>query len=353
MGLTKEIKNILAGWALSGPGIGVTQLQTGHIHQSFQVNTSEESYFLQRLNTEVFVDPNIIVANLDELRKVTFYGEVASLPPYLPTAAGQPYFRDSEGAYWRMFPWIDSAPDPGSETRKQRVYRTSNAFGTWTENVNVAIQAERIRHTLPGFHHLTHIVDRFQQAWNASSGNRKLQASETCSRLSEGSFVLDVYKQLVTSLPLRIIHGDAKSDNILTEKGDGNRSWVIDLDTVMPGYLWMDVGDMIRSMACTFPESSEQLDQIHIEPQIVETILEGYYNGIGNLANPLEIESLRLGPCCIIYEQAIRFLTDFLKGDSYYPVSYPDENLVRAQNQLLLWESYWDYLDHKTGLSSL
>lgn len=337
MGLTKTLKQVLAAWALTGPDISVSSIGTGHIHKSFKVQTAEKTFFLQKLNSLVFPDLEAISANLIELGKVNFFGEVSSLPAFIPTLSNEPYFTDLEGESWRLFPWIKSDVASSSRSTEETARHTASVFGAWTATVNQSIELEAIRPAIAGFHQLPEIYSRFTEAWNSSSGHRKYQASETCSRLSEGDFVLDMYRQLLASLPLRIIHGDAKADNILS---GAKQTCVIDLDTVMPGYIWMDVGDMIRSMACSLPESSDQLDQIWIEPQIVQAILEGYGQGIGDLASPSEIESLRLGPCCIIYEQAVRFVTDFLQGDIYYPVSYPDENLVRAQNQLLLWESH-------------
>ncbi len=350
MGLTNLLQNVLAAWALTGPDISVSPIETGHINTSFKVKTGQTAFFLQKLNQEIFPDPDIIASNLEAMGKIAFHGQVSSLPPFLLTSENTPYFVDSEGDRWRVFPWIASFAPKEEESSREKAYRTAQAFGTWTSTVNHAIDLNTISPAIAGFHQLPEIYSRFTEAWNRSAGSRKHLAAETTSRLSEGNFVLKLYQKLVDFLPVRIIHGDAKADNILigTEK-----SWIIDLDTVMPGYLWMDVGDMVRSMACSLPESSDQLDQIRIEPDVVEKILEGYGQGIGDLISPLEIESLRLGPCCIIYEQVIRFLTDFLEGDTYYPVSYPEENLVRAQNQLLLWESYWEYLEHRTGLSSL
>lgn len=347
MGLTKTIKEVLAAWALTGPDISVSPIGTGHIHQSFKVYVAEKVFCLQKLNGEVFPDLSIISNNLSEIGKVNFFGEVASLPTFIPTLASESYATDSSGESWRLIPWIEISAMPEAQPLPQIAYNTAKAFGAWTSVVNHEVSPEMIRPAIAGFHDLPVIYQHFLEAWNSCAGSRKHQAAETCARLSEGSFVLEIYNQLSLLVPQRIIHGDAKADNILT---GNDQTWIIDLDTVMPGYLWMDVGDMVRSMACSLPESSEQLDQICIIPKTVEFILEGYGAGIGDLANPLEIGSLRLGACCIIYEQAIRFLTDFLNGDRYYPVSYPDENLVRAQNQLLLWECYVEI--YQTDLSN-
>lgn len=337
MGLTKTIKEVLAAWALTGPDISVSPIGTGHIHQSFKVTTAEKGFILQKLNAKVFPDLKIISHNLAEIGKVNFFGEVASLPTFIPTITSDAYATDPSGESWRLFPWIQVSPKPEPETPQQSGYSTARAFGSWTSVVNHSVSPDTIRPAIAGFHDLPVVYQYFLKAWNISTGSRKHQAAETCARLAEGKFVLDVYDRLKWIVPERIIHGDAKADNILV---GSDQTWIIDLDTVMPGSLWMDVGDMVRSMACSLPESSDQLEAIVIIPEVVENILEGYGAGIGDLANPLEIGSLRLGPCCIIYEQAIRFLTDFLNGDRYYPVSYPDENLVRAQNQLLLWENY-------------
>lgn len=328
---------MLDAWALSGPDISVTPIGTGHIHKSYRVASPGQAFFLQKLNSEVFPDPEILSSTLAKLGEVNFYGSVSSLPSFLPTIENKPYFTDNASEKWRLFPWISSLAESVNEELGNRVYRTAKAFGIWTATVNQAVKSQAIRPAIVGFHELPSIYSRFTEAWNNSTGSRKHQASETCARLAEGSFVLEIYHRLMRFLPKRIIHGDAKADNILLGV---DQSWIVDLDTVMPGYLWMDVGDMIRSMACSLPESSDQLDEINIVPEVVEQILEGYGQGLGDLANPLEIESLRLGACCIIYEQALRFMTDFLAGDPYYPVSYHDENMVRAQNQLLLWESY-------------
>lgn len=345
MGLTDTILPVLSAWSIEGPATSITQLTSGHIHQSYRVDTTTgKVFFLQQINTRVFSHPGTIAETLNLLNRVPFHGKVSALSKYIPTSLGQPYFQDHLGEYWRLLPWIESIDPLDEETEEQKVFRTAEAFGEWTYGVNAAIAPQEITPSLEGFHNLSKVLRRFQTIWNASSGHRKTKASETCARLSEGGHILEVYDQLVDQLPTRIIHGDAKVDNILMDADGHGRSWIIDLDTVMPGYLWMDVGDMIRSMACSTPESSDDLESIHILPERVELILQGYGQGLGELASPQEWESIRSGASCILYEQAIRFLTDYLEGDIYYPTSHEEQNLLRAQNQLLLWENYSAYL---------
>ncbi len=311
----------------------------GHIHTSFQVLAEHGFFFLQKFNTSVFPHPNVVVGNY--LRISALSDQAPTMARLLFTDEQEPFATDDEGGFWRLMGWMEnSIPFP---VKKKNPQEAARHFARWTRAINHADPRE-CQVPIEGFHHLPSIWQAFLKAWNQSEGTRKYAAAETYGRLLRGEPLLDRFHSLAEWLPLRIIHGDAKADNLLVDADSHEFICVVDLDTVMPGYLWMDVGDLIRSLAASVGESDERLEKVAVIPEIVQKITDAWAEELSGWSTDAELASLKPGAAIIIYEQALRFLTDFLQEDLYYPVSYPEENLIRAQNQLLLWESYEEWL---------
>lgn len=331
----------MESWPQTGQWLSAGSISGGHIHHSYKLITENGSFFLQKINESVFADPVVLEENLRVLSSVNLDSTRIRMPIPYPTKRGNLFRRTIDDGVWRLSPWIEGralSHNPDTKTIKEAV----SAIAEWAKEVN-QISYSAIQPPLPNFHQLPSIWNAFCRAWDGADGDRKHRASETCSRLAEGAAVLDVYNRLTTGLPLRIIHGDPKPDNFLIDLGPQSVA-IVDLDTVMPGYLWMEIGDMVRSMGIKTPEDDDNLSEAGIYPEKVVAILETYSRATSSWASAEELGSFQYGPLCIIFEQALRFLTDYLQGDRYYSVNYPEHNFVRAQNQLIVWESYAEWL---------
>ncbi len=335
---------LAAAWPETGSWVSLRRVGQGHIHQSFQLATDKGLYFLQQFNHFVFPDPEGIAANLRLLAILPPQEAIRSLPCWLLTSAGEAYAADAAGQLWRLFPWIDCTEPVATETAS--LHDIAAAFAAWTRSLG-GLSPQEIREPIPGFHQLPSQWQSLETAWNEASGHRKFNAAETYGRLCKGAYLLDRFRRLQQQLPRRIIHADAKADNLMFSSGPPPVTWVVDLDTVMAGQLWMDVGDMIRSMACSHREDYPVLEEVHVLPQACRALLEGYLEGGKGWVTELEASTLAAGAECILFEQSLRFLADHLRGNRYYPVQQDGDNLLRAQNQLMLWESYTDLLLHK------
>ena len=331
-------------WPETGNWLSLRRVGQGHIHQSFQLETSNGLFFLQQFNNRVFPDPDGIAANLRLISSLPQQESVRSLPCWLPAKDGSAYATDQHQQPWRLFPWIDhiDSRPPGADS----LHEVAFAFGTWTRSLG-ALPPSEIFLPIPGFHHLPAQWQLLETAWNEASGQRKFNAAETYGRLCKGAYLLDRFHQFHQKLPRRVIHADAKADNLMFSNDQPPVTWVVDLDTVMPGQLWMDMGDMIRSMACSHREDYPALEDIHVLPEACRALLEGYLEGTSGWITDLEAGTLAAGAECILFEQSIRFLADHLRCNRYYPVKEDGDNLLRAQNQLMLWESYADLLLRK------
>ncbi len=331
-------------WPETGHWDNVQPVGQGHIHASFRVEAGQGTYFLQRFNHMVFPSPETVAHNIIRLHSLTAPSEIQSLPAWIPTSEGKPYACDEEGHLWRIFPWIEATEAPHSPPPEQLAL-VAKAYGRWTRHAN-QLELSDICPPIAEFHNLSSSWTEFTDAWNQAGGHRKYAAAETYFGLCEGAWLVERYLLLVKRLPLRIIHADAKLDNVLFHPDTRLPSHVVDLDTMMPGYLWMDLGDMIRSMAASFTEEDPRVSEVHVKEELVEAILAGYCESLSGWMLKTEEDTLLLGAELILWEQALRFLTDYLREDRYYPVSYPEENLVRAQNQWMLWDSFGSLTAH-------
>jgi hypothetical protein len=178
---------------------------------------------------------------------------------------------------------------------------------------------------------------------------RLLRSTHVISELRERGKLVDFFTQLSneSAYPTRVMHHDCKISNILFNKDTKEVLCPVDLDTVMPGKYFSDIGDMIRSMTCTVDENSTEWEKISIRSDYYQAIISGYMDGIGNNFTEKEKEDIHYAGLMMIYMQSLRFVTDFLNNDIYYKTNFPEQNLNRALNQLILLEHLEDFLKQK------
>ncbi len=320
---------------------------SGHINETFYISTFNDhdpDYLLQRINHHVFKDVPSLIENIrlvtDHLRTKLqdTYREVLML---IPTKRQEFYHRDQAGNFWRMYYFVPATSYDVLKTDLQ-AYEGGRAFGKF-QALLVDLDITLIRETIPNFHNISIRLERFKQVVEQDVANRVREASSEIAFIKERIVEMDAIltRNYTGRLPLRIIHNDTKFNNVLLDDND-KALCVIDLDTVMPGYVAYDFGDAIRTIINTAAEDEEELAKINLNLPLFEAYVKGYFNEAKSFLTELESNSLLTGVFLITYEQIVRFLTDFLEGDIYYKIHFEKHNLQRARSQIQLLKKLED-----------
>jgi hypothetical protein len=211
-------------------------------------------------------------------------------------------------------------------------------FASWSQQLPAAAFEE----TIPNFHRLDLRFARLQEVAKQLPSLPEAEQALLQGYLAQLPLV-NWYQEQRNHLPLRVTHSDTKINNLIFSKTLSQVEAVVDLDTVMGGYLMYDFGDLVRTVACSLPETSTEWEQIWEIPELFEELLAGYLEGLNGAMTPQEAESLLLGGEIMTLIMGLRFLTDHLEGNVYYRVSYPLQNLHRAKNQLALLQSQQEH----------
>jgi len=315
----------------------IEKFGNGLINYSWKINTDSNSFFLQKLNTEVFPNPEDIATNLQLI------GDYLSSkqPDYLfvhpiRTSKGRNFVKTGDKDIFRIFPFINDSHSIDVAETADQAYEAARQFGMFTKKL-ADFPAERLTSTLPEFHNLIHRYSQFRQALRGATKDRLRSANELVQRIYEHVDIISTYEknQSATALPTRVMHHDTKINNVLfntNEKG----ICVVDMDTVMPGYFISDFGDMMRTYLSPSSEDDEDFEKIGIRNEFFQGIAEGYLEQMSSVLNNNEKEMLIYSGFFMTYMQGVRFLTDYLNNDAYYKTSYEGHNLVRAENQMTL-----------------
>lgn len=327
----------------------VIPIGSGHIHQTFLVNPfsdKELKFVLQKFNTYVFPDPDAVMQNLflitSHIKKKAKNSRgvgagILVLEP-VKTLMGENYFVDAEGSVWRCMLYIpdtvsfDRAPDTAV------VYEGGKAFGTFIRMLS-DLPVQNVKIAIPEFHNLDFRLEQFHQAIRDGLKDRREETSSKIEMILEREEQMKLIRKLSHRglIPLRVVHHDTKINNVLFSC-QKKALCVIDLDTVMPGFVHDDFGDAIRTFTNTGEEDDPDLSRISMNLTFFEAFSKGFLGAAGDMLTPLEKEYLPLSALVMTYMQTIRFLTDYLNGDTYYKIHHPKHNLQRtkAQMQLLL-----------------
>ena len=313
----------------------------GHINDTFLAINSEgkAKYILQRINHRIFKDVDMLQNNIHRVtshirKKLIASGETdvdRKVLTFLPTKDGKYYHFDGE-SYWRVCLYI-----PGSRTYEEvnpeYSFEAGKAFGRFQEMLS-DIPEGTIGEIIPDFHNMEFRLKQFREAIDTNAAGRLDEARELVDELLERSETYCVQEQLYREgkLKKRINHCDTKVNNILFDE-EGKVLCVIDLDTVMPGFVLSDIGDFIRTACNTGAEDDENLDRIQVNMEIFKAYTRGYMETAKDFLSPLEIRMLPYGGRLLTYMQTVRFLTDYLNGDTYYKIHSPKHNWQRSLAQ--------------------
>lgn len=324
----------------------------GHINETFLIATqSSRAYILQRINHHVFRD---VPALMHNILAVTQYlaerdGDPRHVLSIVPTQAGETFFVRGDDTYWRMYACVtDSICLDRAETAED-FYQSGVAFGQFQKKLS-AFPADTLYETIPRFHDTPNRFRLFHEAIEADvSGRAKAVRAEIEAALAhEAESGIMISLQREGRLPIRVTHNDTKLNNVMLDKKNRQPLCVVDLDTVMPGLVANDFGDAIRYGASTAPEDEKNLSLVTLSLPLYEAFSRGFLGACGSSLTALEIETLPLGAKLMTLECGVRFLTDYLAGDTYFRTSRAGQNLDRCRTHVKLvqdMEQKWDEMN--------
>ena len=342
-----DTANILAQFKIAGTVMEVKPIGNGLINDTFRVTTESDEtpdYVLQRINNAIFQDVDLLQHNIEVVtahirHKLEACGATdinRRVLEFVKTSDGKTYYRDTDDQYWRMMVFIADSVTREDVT-SDSAYDCGKAFGNF-EKMLVDVP-QQLGETIPDFHNMELRLSQLREAVSSNRAGRLKTVETEVALVESHANEMCLAEQLHREglLPKRICHCDTKVNNMLFDH-DGHVLCVIDLDTVMPAYVFSDYGDFLRTAANTQPEDSPELDKIAFRWDIFEAFTKGYLASAGSFLTPVELSHLPFAVALFPFMQATRFLTDYLNGDTYYKTSYADHNLVRTRNQLRLFQ---------------
>lgn len=339
----KDLQHIANQFEIEGNVTEVKPLGNGLINTTYKVVTegSAPDYVMQHINTDIFPDVDMLMNNIvavtGHIRKKLEAKHTADIDrkvlKFVPCKDGK-YYYNHDGKVWRIMVFI---PDTVSKSgvSPESSYIVGETFGDFQAMLSDI--PEKLGETIKDFHNIEFRLQQFHDAVKADKAGRLAGVKDIVEEIEKRADDMCRGERLFREgkLPKRICHCDTKVDNILFDKDD-NVLCVIDLDTVMPNFIFSDFGDFLRSAANTMPEDSPEYDKIEFRMDIFKSFTEGYLKTARVFLTPIEIENLPFAATLFPYMQLVRFFADYLDGDKYYKIQYPEHNLVRSKNQLTL-----------------
>ena len=331
------IQTVLSAYGLNDAETSVETFGTGLINNTWKLISSGKAYILQRVNDNVFKQPQNITANI---RLMTDYlhqhhPEYRFVSPVLSTNADEMIFIKDEG-FFRLFPFVTGSHSKDVVETADQAYEAAVQFGRFTRLLS-GIDLERFKITIHSFHDLTLRYRQFMAALKNGNKQRISKSQELIRIIMDHDDIVQMYEQIKTdpAFHLRVTHHDTKIGNVLFDKDDKGLC-VIDLDTAMPGFFISDVGDMMRTYLSPVSEEEKEVNKIEIRDDFYRAIVQGYSDEMKDELTGTEKKYFFYAGKFMIYMQAVRFLTDYINNDVYYNIAYPEHNFIRAGNQVTL-----------------
>ncbi|MEP1095554.1 MAG: aminoglycoside phosphotransferase family protein [Cyclobacteriaceae bacterium] len=329
-----DVIAVLRAFGIENP-VRVEGIVSGLINETYKIETASEHLILQRINKEVFTEASQLMENIQSVQNTLVNVDDYQVPELRKTINGALFHVDLDGYAWRMMGYISDSVTYDQTKDVGVAVEAGKLIGKFHLATSI-IEPDRLHVILPNFHNLSFRADLFLGALQNASAEKLANASESIVFVEE---TLPHFDGLVgLSLPLRVTHNDTKLSNLLFDKTSGKGLCLIDLDTLMPGYLYHDFGDVIRTLCNSVTENGKDLDAVYFDMSLFEHFTEGYMSKMGEVLTDNEWVSLSTSIEFMPFIMGLRFLTDYLYGNVYYKTDYSDQNLDRCKNQFALIE---------------
>lgn len=345
-----NLKRIFDSFITEGTWLKAESFGSGHIHETFLIRTSEpemDDYILQKINNVVFHNIPQLQENIERVT-VHLRKKISAIPgsdlkreclQMMMGKDGKSWYADSKGNCWRVFVYISDHRSYDIVDSPGKAFEGGRAIGRFQALLS-DLDGKPLHETIPSFHDVEKRIAGFMNTLKNDIARRALgtkrETESILMRAEEMKIIQKLGKE--EKIPVRITHNDTKFNNILFDN-NGKSLCIIDLDTVMPGYFHSDFGDAIRTGANVAAEDEEDLPRIKMDIGLFAAYAEGYLQEMRETLNSAEKEYLAFAPLVLTYEQALRFLGDYLDGDTYYKIHHEHHNLQRARAQIRLLES--------------
>ncbi len=341
----KELKGIVEKFNVEGTIASIRPLGNGLINDTYLVVTAGENddYVLQCINNSIFQDVDLLQHNVEAVtshirKKLIEAGEddiSRKVLHFVETGEGKTYYMDGAGRYWRVSVFIPRAKTFEAVTPEYSYY-AGKAFGNF-EAMLVDLP-ETLGETIPDFHNMELRMRQLRDAVAQDAKGRLSEVRDIVDELESHAHEMCKAERMGREgkLPKRVCHCDTKVNNMMFDE-EGRVLCVIDLDTVMPSFVFSDYGDFLRTGANFVAEDDPEIGKVGFREDIFESFTKGYLESAKSFLTPVETENLPYAVALFPYMQCVRFLTDYINGDTYYKIKYPEHNLVRTRNQLALF----------------
>ena len=346
----ERTEQILSNFEINGEFIDARPYGSGHINDTllarYWVSGKRTKYILRKINSFVFKEPRMIIENtinvtdhirqkLVEVNEPDINRKVLTL---IKSKDGS-YFHFDKNDYWCLFYFIEGAYTVDHVETEHLSYEAAKAYGKFQKYLS-DFNIRKCHITIKDFHNLADRINAFEESIKLDKENRVKSITNEISLAKSYEYLNNEFGKLQNeNLPIRITHNDTKINNIMLHDVNNEGLCVVDLDTVMPGIILNDFGDMVRTFTSPVLEDEKDFSKVTMRLPIFDSLVKGYLGELNTCLTEDEINSLVLGSKIIVYEQAIRFLTDYLVGDVYYKIEYELHNLNRAKNQFALLAS--------------
>lgn len=346
-----DLKTIARQFQISGEPGTICPVGAGHINDTFSVPLLRDGvtvrYILQRINHDIFRDPSSL---MDNVVRVTEHirSKVAAKNPdvlsrqlrVIATCDGWGYYQCPNGCYWRMYNQIENTVTYDVLIDSEQGFEGARMFGAF-QKMLCDLPGKPLYESIPDFHNTPKRLDAFLKTLADDPCNRAGQVKDDIAFILHHAPLCRVLSDLQNKglMPVRITHNDTKINNVLFDRATGKGVCVIDLDTVMPGLVLYDIGDMVRTAACPAAEDERDLSKVYLDISRFEAIARGFAAETSDFFTQSEKKYLDFAGILITFEQMIRFLADHLAGDVYYKICRPGQNADRARTQKKLVQS--------------
>ena len=357
MNLKYDVRDVARHFQIYGKFRSAEPYGSGHINDTYCVVFDQSGtmtrYILQRINHNIFKNP---VSLMENIQRVTTHlaGKMSGEPDFsrrvltlIPARNGLFYHHDGQENYWRAYLFIEKAKTYDAVESVGQAFEAAKAYGRF-QKLLADLPAPRLHDTIPNFHHTPKRLAALMKAVENDASNRAGLAKAEIDFALQRASIVDVL--INAKLPERVTHNDTKFNNVMLDDVTGEGICVVDLDTLMPGLTLYDFGDMVRTTTSPAKEDDLDLTRVTMQMPMFDALLRGYLTFAGDFLTPPEKRLLVFSGKLITFEIGVRFLTDFLGGDTYFKVHRNGHNLDRCRTQFKLVESIEKQEDQMNNL---